>query len=233
MSTVAIEHRLKETIATPTDLLKALSTKHPYYHSSDHEETYRSLPEFLDAWKNYDIDLNRVIRWDIKEVKEDFSKPEEMEERDHEHFGPWGTQYALLHFVAPRKGHTFTNRILNLKPGDVPRLYTFLKKHWDHMQLLWDPLPNIEYIPPSTPRSRFVSKVRAITDMYTIVPSGDPEHIRNKSNERVVGAVRDVLGLIDDSYILLEQPEHDDVPLDPGLNIAGELAKTYFDEINS
>lgn len=222
------------TIATSTDLLKAMrAPEHPYYHSSQYEETYSCMADFLDAWKNYDIDLNRVIRWDITDVKDDFSKAEEMDDNDRRQFGEWGSQYADIHFVAPRKGHTFTNRIQNLKPGDIPRLYMFLKKHWEHTQMLWDPIPHIEYIPPTTPRSRFLEKVKAITESHTVVPGGDAEHLRNVINKKVTAVAGDILGIIDDSYVLMERPEDEDMPLDPGLNIAGELAKTYFDEINS
>lgn len=222
------------TIATSTDLLKALrAPEHPYYHSSQYEETYPSMADFLDAWKNYDIDLNRVIRWDITDVKDDFSSADQMDENDRRQFGEWGSQYADIHFVAPRKGHTFTNRIQNLKPGDIPRLYTFLKKHWEHTQMLWDPIPHIEYVPPTTPRSRFLTRVKEITDARSAIPAGESNPMQAAIHSRVTATAGDILALIDNSYVLMERPEDEDMPLDPGLNIAGELAKTYFDEINS
>jgi len=221
-------------IATSTDLYKALSTaKHPYYHSSEYEETHEHMSEFLAAWKDYDIDLNRVIRWDIREVKDDFSNPNDMTDEDRRYFGEPGSQYALVHFVAPRKGHTFTHRILNLMPGEVPQLYVFLKKHWEYTQQLWDPLPHIEYVPPTTPRSRFLDRVKTVTKDHEIGESGMPGHFRIQANKQIHQAVASVLGVIDDSYVLLERPEDEDMPLDAGLNIAGELAKTYFADINT
>ncbi len=221
-------------VATPTDLLKVLSSaQHPYYQSSQHEETHENMASFLNEWKQYDIDYNRVVRWDIRSVNNDFSKAEDMEPSDIDYYGPWGTQYVELAFVAPRKGHTFTQRILNIRPSDMPALYAFLKKQWNYTQEMWNPLPTLEYSPPVTPQSRFLDKVQAVVETHTLASHTEPTHVNNLVNDKVHCAVRDVLGVIDDSYVLLERPEDDTTPLDPGLDIAGELATTYFAQINN
>ena len=232
MTVVAIEHTLKETVATPNDLLKALQVSHPYYNHSDHEDSFEGIGAFLESWKTYDIDLNRVIRWDIHDVSENFTCPEDMNDEDLRYYGPYGTQFAEIHFLAPRKGYTFTHRIKNLKPGDTPRLFTFLKKHWEHTKVLWDPLPNLEYVPPATPRSRFLDEIQAITERFLVVPGTVAPLVRELVSDHVKGVVHDVLGFVDTDYLLFEKPKSEDQPLDINLNIAGELAN-YFNEINS
>lgn len=221
-------------VATPTDLLKVMSSaQHAYTHCSQYEERHPSMASFLQEWKQYDIEYNRVIRWDIRAVTDDFPKAEDMDKSDIEQFGQWGTQYVDLAFVAPRKGHTFTQRIQNIRPCDMPALYAFLKRHWQYTQELWNPLPTLEYTPPVTPQSRFLDKVQAVVETHTLASHTEPTHVNNLVNDKVHCAVRDVLGVIDDSYVLLERPEDDTTPLDPGLDIAGELATTYFAQINN
>lgn len=232
MSTVAIEHRLKETVATPTDLLKALHVDHPYYMWDDEMTRYDGIGAFLEYWRAYDIDLNRVIRWDIHAVSENYPDASEMTEEDIKYYGPHGSQYADIYFLAPRKGNLFTHRIQNLKPGDTPRLFTFLKRHWEHTKLLWEPLPNLEYCPPTTPRSRFLDEVQAITDRRLEMEPNVARHITDYVHERVKGAVGDVLSLVDRGYLLFEKPKSEDQPLDINLSIAGELGN-LFNEINS
>jgi hypothetical protein len=229
-----MQHTLLETVATPTDLMKAMqAAKHPYYQSSDTTDSFKDINAFLESWKDYDIDLNRVIRWDIRNVSDDFPEPADMEPSDIDYYGPWGTQYMDIHYVAPRKGYTFSNRILNLKPGDMPRLCAWLNKHWEYTRLMWDPIPTTIYVPPESPRSRFLDKIKAVTDQHIVSPVIPGDSLRQERNERVQAVVRDVLEVIDTGYLLFEQSSDMDVPLDPILNIAGELAKTYFDEINS
>jgi hypothetical protein len=229
-----MQHTLLETVATPTDLMKAMqAAKHPYYQSSDTTDSFKDINAFLESWKDYDIDLNRVIRWDIRNVSDDFPEPADMEPSDIDYYGPWGTQYMDIHYVAPRKGYTFSNRILNLKPGDMPRLCAWLNKHWEYTRLMWDPIPTTIYVPPESPRSRFLDKIKAVVDYQTVVPSGDDEHWRNKLNAKIHTVTHNILDVLDKDYVLLEKPDDDTLPLDASLNIAGELAKTYFDEINS
>jgi hypothetical protein len=229
-----MQHTLLETIATPTDLMKAMqAAKHPYYQSSDTSDSFKDIGAFLESWKDYDIDLNRVIRWDIRNVADDFPDAVDMESSDIDYYGPWGTQYIDIHYVAPRKGHTFSNRILNLKPGDMPRLYAWLKKHWEYTQLMWDPIPTTVYVPPESPRSRFLDKIKSIVDYQTVAPSGDVGHVHDKLSAKIHTVAHNILEVLDQDYILLEKADDDGQPLDVSLNIAGELAKTYFDEINT
>jgi hypothetical protein len=98
---------------------------------------------------------------------------------------------------------------------------------------MWDPIPTTIYVPPESPRSRFLDKIKAVVDYQTVVPSGDDEHWRNKLNAKIHTVTHNILDVLDKDYVLLEKPDDDTLPLDASLNIAGELAKTYFDEINS
>lgn len=227
-----------KTITTPDELLKTMIVDHPYYHYSEHIDTHNSLKEFLESWKPYDIDQNRIIRWDIRNVTDDWPVEAEMSQEDIEYFGPWGTQYAELHFVAPRKGRTYTQRILNLKPDDTPRLFAFLKKHWEYIQKVWEPLPSIDYVPSVTPQTRFLDSVKGIVDKFAVDGGNKVELTVDDVNNRIEATAHAVLEVLDSDYMLFEKPgeEVKDLLIDPELNISGDLAPTFealFNDINN
>lgn len=237
MSTESVRHTPLKTITTQTALLDAFSVGHPYYQDGETDKAFKNVSEFLTFWGKYDIECNRIVRWDIKDPKEDYSTEAEfVDDLKHglsNYFGNWESKYGEFHFMAPRKGYLFTHRVLNILPNDMPRLLAFLKPHWEYTQKMWDPLPTIEYVPVDSPQSIFLDKIRVATASCYIPPDvNNPTHSTMVNNLIDTTAVK-ILGVLDTDYVLLEKPYDDATNLDAGLNIAGLLAESYFDKINN
>lgn len=228
------------------DLHQALHVEHSYYMSAPDGETHASVDEFIKNWEGYDIDLNHIIRWDFHKQTSDY--PDEINS-----LGPLGSTYCEVVFVMPRKGYLYSNTIKNVKAHETPKLLAFLKKHWEYMQAQWLPIPEIDYIPNSTPRSEFLTEIKRITEHrvknwfspYQLregeaPPSIQVEQAAVASIQQVVG---DVLELIDkgipevnSGYALF--PYDRDGTMGPiedvgDVDIGGSLAEWYFSMINN
>lgn len=94
--------------------------EHPYYmaegcyFSRDCFHSYDSWADFLEAWKDYDIDLNRVHRWDFDEDK----------------------TAIQIFYVIQRKGYT-SSCYVKIKPEDHDDIKKFLKPHAKLNAKLW------------------------------------------------------------------------------------------------
>lgn len=238
-----------QVIDSAPELYKAMQVKHAYYMSAPDGESHESVEEFISNWRDYDIDLNHIIRWDFHKQTDD-----DVEiVRD---FGPVGSTYCEVVFVMPRKGYLFSNRINDVKAHETPRLLAFLQKHWEYMQSQWDPIPDLRYVPKFNPKSEFLEEVKRLTHHRTMTWFDPLVAAHDKSSEpgsptramdraaavAIQQVVGDVLGLIDKGipgvnggYSLMPFK----VDRTPALeerdiaDIAGNLADWYFHAINN
>jgi ribosomal protein S18 len=239
-----------QVISNATELHKAMQVEHAYYMSTQDGDTHACVDDFISNWRDYDIDLNHVIRWDFVKQTDDY--PEEIRE-----LGPVGSTYCRVVFVMPRKGYLFSNVIKNVKTHETPKLLAFLKKHWEYMQSQWGPVPEIDYIANTTPQSEFLTEIKRITDrralnwynqLLPILGDNSDQHAPSKEVDRAVvttiqQVVGDVLELIDkgipgvnNGYALF--PYDRDGTMGPiedvgDVDIGGNLAEWYFNSINN
>lgn len=239
-----------QIVSTPIELHKALQVEHAYYMSAPDGETHASVDEFINNWKDYDIDLNHIIRWDFH-VQDDA----DLETIDSH--GPMGSTYCDVVFVMPRKGYLFSNRIKHVKAHETPKLLAFLKKHWEYMQSQWGPVPEIDYISNSTPRSEFLIEIERLTNHRVMTWFNPLVAAQDESSEKgsptramdraaavaIQQVVGDVLELIDKGipdvnggYALVPYPVDGQMgPIEDigDVDIAGDLSSWYFNMIQS
>jgi hypothetical protein len=214
--------------------------QHEYYMSAPDSETFESVDEFIANWKDYDIDLNHIVRWDFS--VQDSEYPEET--RD---YGPKGCTYANIVWVMPRKGYLFGNIIKDVKVHETPRLLAFLQKHWGYMQKQWAPVPDVIYDPVTSARGVFLDAVTRITDFQT-TPVFDTDKevtytaqsVDELIHARVHQTAVDILSLVDtgvagvnEGYHLIPVGDLKADDLNHVNDLAGELATCYFDMINT
>jgi cystathionine beta-lyase family protein involved in aluminum resistance len=102
------------------------STEHPYYasdsnhYSNEAQESFNTVSEFLEEYKDADIDMNLAYRWDITKTKNKYS--------------------AQVVFIQQRKGIYFPVQIKSITEADVEQFIEFLKKHKQKLMEIWLPL---------------------------------------------------------------------------------------------
>lgn len=113
-----------------SNLLKKLSVEHPYYasdsnyYSNEAGETWQTMTDFLTEYEDADVDMNLVYRWDI--IKKDNTNPKEY--------------YVEVFIIKQRKGIYSPNYIENINEEEAIRFKKYLRKHWQTMQKLWEPI---------------------------------------------------------------------------------------------
>jgi hypothetical protein len=110
-------------------VLKELSVKHPYYcsdgnfYSNDPNTNYHSMSDFLRDYKDCDIDLNLIFRWDIVEHEEGNGRYE-----------------AYVFMIQQRKGIFKPFVINDINEAEAVKFKEVALQHWDKLKQLWDPL---------------------------------------------------------------------------------------------
>lgn len=106
--------------------LEALSKKnHPYkcntrnFYSNEANEQYDNITEFLDEYEDADIDMNLVFRWDVHKTED-------------------GEYYVEIFLILQRKGIFRPISIDSILEDDVERFETYLQKHKQKIDELWD-----------------------------------------------------------------------------------------------
>lgn len=106
-----------------------LCADHPYYcsdsnyYSREAYSEYDSIDEFLDDWKDTDMEYNMVFRFDLK-MRDD------------------GTYSFECFFMLQRKGifrPTITN---NVTKADTEKIVSFLLPRFEYIQKMWEPFTN-------------------------------------------------------------------------------------------
>lgn len=104
-------------------------TNHDYYaHSSNYcckdcAGEYANWQSFYEEYKDADIDMNLVFRWDIKE--RDPEKP--------------GIYYMQVIIIAQRKGIYVPIQINSVLKSDEKSIMEFMKPHFDKIISNWQP----------------------------------------------------------------------------------------------
>ena len=103
---------------------------HPYYcadgcyYTSDAKAhtTHDGWASFLKEFKDADVNLNLVWRWDWRIDEED------------------GSHSLAIFMMHQRKAQPHSHQIENVRPEDEPSVRAFLDKHWRTIQAIWAPL---------------------------------------------------------------------------------------------
>lgn len=99
------------------------------YYSNEALQKYSSVEEFLEEYKNSDMDYNLLFRWDWKPLSE-FSGEDELGE------------VICLYFMQQRRGK-FVPVLAPINPEareeEEKVLYQFISERWAHLKDLWEP----------------------------------------------------------------------------------------------
>ena len=111
--------------------IEDLSVKHNYHCSSESDEVnYYSFDNFLNEYKNVDIDMNLLFRFDLHCADDDYVS---LHNLDTKH-------YLSLFFVLQRKGKILPVTIFNIKEEDTSKIHDYLLPLKEHLIKLWKPL---------------------------------------------------------------------------------------------
>lgn len=109
-----------------TITLKELSVKHPYYASecnyydSNARETYETWEDFYEEYKEADIDMNLIFRWDVFEDSGNYS--------------------MVMIFIQQRRGIYHPIIIDSLEESNADQIKQFLAVHIEKIKSIWKPL---------------------------------------------------------------------------------------------
>ena len=112
--------------------LKELSIEKPYYcatgnyFSNEVNGEFDTMTDFLAEFKDADIDMNYMFRFDIKP-------------RDDENTET-GREYAEIFLMLQRKGIFKPCYVKHINEEEAIQFSEYAKKHWEYTQKLWSPL---------------------------------------------------------------------------------------------
>lgn len=118
--------------------MKQMSTDHPYhtselnFYTNEWPAKWKTANDFLDEFEDADMDYNLVFRWDINLYYDN--------ELDKEIPGKYSAQITM---VLQRKGIYAPNVIEVIVEEELPRLIAYLRKHWEYMIEMWNPISGI------------------------------------------------------------------------------------------
>lgn len=108
--------------------IKDLAVQHDYYCSDNNyysnapAQKYDTFPDFYSDFKDADVDMNLVFRWDVnefEEVKNNF--------------------YMEIFIIQQRKGIFKPIHISRVFDQDVALIESYLKPHKEKLLSLWKP----------------------------------------------------------------------------------------------
>lgn len=114
--------------------LKDLAIEHPYYcsesnyYSNEAATKYNSMSDFIDDFKDADIDMNLVFRWDVHQ------------NRDYDTDELINGYYAEVFMMHQRKGIFHPIYISEITEEEVQPFIEYLKPHLECLMKLWQPL---------------------------------------------------------------------------------------------
>lgn len=109
---------------TKLESIHKLSKSHPYYCSTSNYDDrswngeWETMTDFLNEFKDADVDMNLVFRWDIL--------------RDG------GNYYAEVFMIHQRKGAFSPHTIKSIEEHEVDEFIEFLNKHKETINKLWN-----------------------------------------------------------------------------------------------
>jgi hypothetical protein len=114
--------------------------EHPYYCSESNYyapgndqpyQSYKSWGEFDQEYRDSDLDMNLVFRWDWREG-EGWELPEFNGDVNYRN------GKLLIFFMGQRKG-LYRWVDIEVCRADEPSVIEFLSVRWDHLKLMWEP----------------------------------------------------------------------------------------------
>lgn len=111
--------------------LEDLFVDHDYYcsdrnyYSNEPAQSYDDWESFYSAFRNTDLDLNLVFRWDLEKNDD-------------------GEFYLEIFFMLQRKGIFKPVLIDSVKEENLPEIISFLTPHWEKLNQLWQPLSFVD-----------------------------------------------------------------------------------------
>jgi len=114
--------------------------EHPYYCSESNYyapgndqpyQSYKSWGEFDQEYRDSDLDMNLVFRWDWREGEE-WELPEFNGDVNYRN------GKLLIFFMGQRKG-LYRWVDIEVCRADEPSVIEFLSVRWDHLKLMWEP----------------------------------------------------------------------------------------------
>jgi uncharacterized protein YydD (DUF2326 family) len=114
-------------------ILKKLSVDHPYYcsesnfYSNEANEEYETMTDFLEEYKDSEVDLNLIFRWDI------------LQTTSNKNIGT-GKYWAMVFMIKQRKGIFSPIIIKSINEKEAVLFEEVAKKHWDRLKDIWRPL---------------------------------------------------------------------------------------------
>lgn len=117
--------------------------KHPYYCTEGQyfstQSNYQTITEFkswhdfLEEWGDADKDYNFLFRWDWDELD---SETGENTFNGDEYYR---NGRLKLFYMLQRKGY-HSCCIVDVCRADEPHVAKFLREHWEHMRVMWEPI---------------------------------------------------------------------------------------------
>ena len=110
--------------------LKDLAIDHDYYcsdnnyYSNDAALKYETFNDFLADFKDADVDMNLVFRWDVKAINDE----DETE-----------GYYLEIFQMKQRKGIYTPIHISEFKKEDIAKLIEYLQPHIAKLKSIWKP----------------------------------------------------------------------------------------------
>lgn len=112
---------------------------HPYYCYKKNHFTDKSVCDEHDTWESFErkyrdaeVDLNLVFRWDWLEGEDWDAEPFNGDER-------YRNGKLLIFWMSQRLGLYRCSEVAVCR-ADEPAVIAFLRPRWEHMRWLWEPL---------------------------------------------------------------------------------------------
>lgn len=109
--------------------LKDLAVDHPYYcsnsnyYSNDASVTLNTWKDFYTMYKNADVDMNLIFRWDLH-LTEGYTD-----------------RYSMYIFIMHQRKGIFAPFIIKyVDETDLHEILEILNKHYEKIKELWEPL---------------------------------------------------------------------------------------------
>lgn len=118
--------------------LKELAVDHRYYcsisryNSSGSCRSWDCWEDFIDEWREYDIDYNLAFRWDIRQYEE--------EEQAEMHGARKGDYYMEIFIMKQRLGLFAPQFIRLVQEENVEEIVEWLKPHYEYLREIWQPI---------------------------------------------------------------------------------------------
>ena len=96
------------------------------YYSNEARTDFDTWAEFYEEYKEADVDMNLVFRWDIRQRTDDADNL--IEEYEMEIF-----------IMGQRKGMYKPQCIASVTPDDLPQIISYLTPHFDKLKSIWNP----------------------------------------------------------------------------------------------